>query len=460
MFAAVAMIVVRMADDYLVTQRINEKQASVENIAVRMASYLRESDGDGLYDLALESSKNTGGRYLVLDSLGVVQTDSFSKLNGSRFLFPEVSDVLSGTKDISYGFHRIYNSDDPNDYFWAVYYTSAILDGPRVIGALLFSDSIQDVVEQTEKLTMGIVMLSFGACLVVIFISLLLSGYITKPILQLRNVAQKIADGHFDQRVRVSGRNEIAQLGDAFNRMSEKLENLDIQRNEFVSNASHELRTPLSSIKILVESLLYQEKMDPKITKEFLGDINNEIDRLNNIISDLLAITRLDDQAESLNMEAVSMQKLLEKTALALKPLADKKDIAMEMQLEGEVITKCDPLKIRQAVANLIDNAIKYTNNGGRVWVRLFSSQGYAKIEVEDTGQGMGEEHLHHVFERFYRVDKARSRETGGTGLGLYITQRIVTLHGGTISVHSEEGKGTIFIIFLPVIAPDEQVAK
>ncbi len=459
-FAAVAIVVVNMADEYLVTQRINEKRVEVNNIAIRMASSLYNLDANGMYELALQSSKQNGGRYIVLNTSGVALVDSFSKLNGKRLTLMELSDVLSSRKDTAFGYHRIWDGTQEGGYFWSIYYTSAIVHEGTVIGALLYSDSIQDVVEQTSRLTYGIIMLSIGVCLAVIVISLFLSGYITKPILKLRDVVQKISDGHFDQRVRVSGRNELAELGDAFNKMSERLENIDIQRGEFVSNASHELKTPLSSIKILVESLLYQEKYDERITKEFLGDINAEIDRLDNIISDLLAITRLDNQASPLNREMVSLARLLENTAAGLLPLAEKKKISMLLQAQNDIVLSCDPLKIRLAVANLLDNAIKYTQPEGKVVLRLYQAGGFAKIEVEDTGPGISEEHMAHVFDRFYRVDRARSRETGGTGLGLYITKRIATLHGGNITVQSREGEGSLFALYLPLDGQEEKATQ
>ena len=450
-FAAVAVVVVKMADEYLVTQRVNEKLSAVNSVAVRMAALLHNIDSEGMYALTLESAKKNGGRYLVLNSYGVVLSDSFSKLNGNKLDLNEINEVLSSKKDMSYGFHEIQGSSGQTESFWAAYYTGAILYEGKIIGAIVCSDSIQDVVLQTRKLTEGIIMLSIGVCLAVIFLSLFLSGYITKPIKKLRDVVQKISDGHFDQRVRVSGRNEIAELGDAFNKMSERLENTDIQRSEFVSNASHELKTPLSSIKILAESLLFQEKMDEKIVREFLTDINSEIDRLDYIITDLLAITKLDNQASPLKTETVSLKELLESTVLSLKPLADRKRIKIAVHIVADIFIICDAAKIRQAVINLTDNAIKYTSENGQVTVRLSQSGGYAKIEVQDTGLGIPEEHLPYIFERFYRVDKARSRETGGTGLGLYITKRIVTLHGGSITVQSREGEGSLFTLFLPV---------
>lgn len=450
-FTAVAFVVVKMADEYLVTQRVNEKLSEINSTAVRMASLLHNMDSESMYALVLENAKKNGGRYLVFNSYGVVLTDSFSRLNGKKLDLNEINEVLASKKDMSYGFHEIQSESGNGESFWAAYYTGAILYEGQIIGAVVCSDSIQDVVEQTKKLTEGIILLSIGVCLTVIFISLFLSGYITKPLMKLRNVVQKISDGHFDQRVRVTGRNEIAELGDAFNKMSERLENIDIQRSEFVSNASHELKTPLSSIKILTESLLYQKKMDEKIVKEFLTDINSEIDRLDTIITDLLAITKLDNQTSPLKTGTVNIKELLESTVSSLKPLADRKRIEIAVQIAADIQISCDPVKIRQAVINLIDNSIKYTPEKGMVTVRLSQSGGNVKIEVQDTGIGIPEEYLPHIFDRFYRVDKARSRETGGTGLGLYITKRIVTLHGGTIAVQSKEGEGSLFTLYLPV---------
>ena len=234
--------------------------------------------------------------------------------------------------------------------------------------------------------------------------------------------------------------------------MSEKLQNMDQMRNDFISNASHELKTPLSAMKILIESLLHQETPDPAMTREFLGDINQEIDRLSAIVGDLLTIVRFDSKSEKLQMEPIALDELLFDTLSRLSPVAKKAQITIEPSCDELCFVNGDPIKLQQVIYNLVDNAIKYTPEGGTVWVKLYNEGDKAVLEVRDNGIGIPKESLPHLFDRFYRVDKARSRSTGGTGLGLSIVQSVVHTHGGDIEVDSEDNVGTVFHVYLPLV--------
>lgn len=443
------MAVAYFAEDYLVKNRVGEQLKNTNSVAVSMATYLNNSNAKKMYDLAESSSRKYGGRFLVLDRSGIVQVDSFSILNGQKLEHKEVSDVLLGPGDTSYGFHRI--DDNNGEYFYAVYYTAAIVYNTQTIGAVLFADEIQDVVDITQSFVKVLMIISGSACLLLLLISLIFSGYIMKPIKELKKVALSISRGNLRQRIKVSGKNEIADLANTFNTMSEKLENTDRQRSEFVSNASHELKTPLSSMKILTESLLYQEGVDEKTYKEFLSDINREIDRMNETISGLLALAKTESETDSLTINKILLSELVHKTVAALKPIANEKKVLLTYTVGSEIEIYCDALKIMQAVMNLIDNAVKYTDSGGHVWVSLQKSGGFAAITVRDDGCGIPETEVPYIFDRFYRVDKARARDTGGSGLGLHISRKIALMHGGRIEVQSEEGKGSTFTLYLPI---------
>lgn len=428
--------------------RVGEQLKNTNSVAVSMAPYLYNSNAKKMYELAEESSQKYGGRFLVLDKSGIVQVDSFSILNGQKLEHKEISDVLLGPGDTSYGFHKI---DEGKDEFFSVYYTVAIVYNSETIGAVLFADEIQDVVQTTHSFVNILVIICASACIILLLISLMFSGYITKPINELKNVAVSISKGNLRQRIKVSGKNEIANLADTFNIMSEKLENMDRHRSEFVSNASHELKTPLSSMKILTESLLYQDGIDEKIYKEFLSDINKEIDRMNDTITGLLTLAKTDSEADALIINKILLSELVHKSVSSLKPIAKEKGITLSFTVGSDLEIQCDALKIMQAVMNLIDNAIKYTDKGGHVWVSIQKSGTNAAIAVKDDGCGIPEAEIPYIFDRFYRVDKARSRDTGGSGLGLNISQKIALLHGGRIDVQSVEGKGSIFTLYLPI---------
>ncbi|MBR6706757.1 MAG: hypothetical protein IKI84_08785, partial [Clostridia bacterium] len=232
---------------------------------------------------------------------------------------------------------------------------------------------------------------------------------------------------------------------------SEKLETLDQSRNQFVSNASHELKTPLATMKIMVESLVYQPDMDKELRTEFLTDIDNEIDRLSNIVSDLLTLVKMDSRDVKLQRENLSLAELCRETEHRLKPIASKKGQKIILALSDPGEMYADRSKLTQVIYNLVENAVKYTQAGGIIRVALTRTGHEAHLVVKDNGPGIPRENLPHIFDRFYRVDKARSRETGGTGLGLSIVRQLVMLHGGSIRCESEEGKGSSFIVDIPL---------
>ncbi len=447
-FAAVTFTIVYLAEDYLVGLRVREQLNNTNQVAVSMAAHLHSANAKLMFELAEQSSLKYGGRFLVLNKSGIVQTDSFSILGGRKLEYKEISDVLLGTADTSYGFYKIY--DDQNEPFYAVYYASAIVYGTETIGAVLFSADIQDVADLTHDFLSFVVLIAAAACLILAGLCIVISGYIFRPINELKSVATSISLGNLHQRIKVAGRSEMAALADTFNVMSERLENLDRERSEFVSNASHELKTPLSSMKILIESLLYQDGVDEKIYKEFLNDINNEIDRLSEVISGLLTLAKTDNETQALRLDKILLSELVYKSVAALKPIAAEKGVLLSYSVIDDIVVECDVSKSMQAIMNLIDNAIKYTEKGGNVSVTLQKSGNFAAVSVKDDGCGIPESEIEHLFDRFYRIDKARARGTGGSGLGLHIAKKIALLHGGHIDVKSEETKGSVFTLYLP----------
>lgn len=344
--------------------------------------------------------------------------------------------------------------DTFSDQKWVMYaYAPITHELHGIIGMVILSTSLSDVDEMLSTISSMLNRYLLIILLCVAIISFLIAGYITQPIKELTAVIRKMSQGHLDQRVRVKGGGgELRELGEAFNIMSEKLENLDRARNEFVSNASHELKTPLSAIKVLAESLLHMGGDVPDIYKEFLNDINNEIDRLNAIISDLLTLVHIDNKNSTLKKQNLDLAELTQKTVKGLQVLAEKNGITLDMNLEGPLEIIGDEAKLRQVIINLVDNAIKYTPEGGRVMVDTYRGKNEAILKVSDTGIGIPAEDIPRIFDRFFRVDKARSRATGGTGLGLSIAHRIILLHNGSIQVDSREGKGTTFYVHFPLV--------
>ena len=462
-FSAVAISLIQLVGEYFFNQRIRDDQRIAETLAEQTGESLVSLDMDTLYALARGTADENAGRVLVVDAYGVVQLDTQSQLSGTRFYNQEVANVLSGAQS-DYGFYDTGASGN----FWlrsalSFYenvssmnglYAHAIRFGDRQVGALVYISTVQEIYENLHSIQWKILSWLVVVALLVLILSMFVMRIFTRPIGELSEGIRKMTGGDLSARVNVRGRNEFSELARAFNSMSEKIEALDKTRSQFVSNASHELKTPLSTMKILIETLLYQDPMDPAMTKDFLGDVNAEIDRLNRIVSDLLTLVNMDSGGMQLNLTDLSLNSLLEEQVKRLLPLARENGIEINLTMKEEVCVSGDSLKLQQVIYNVIDNAIKYTPRGGEVETSLSRSGRRALIRISDTGIGIPAEDLPHIFDRFYRVDKARSRATGGTGLGLSIVKQIVQQHGGSITASSTEGKGTTFEILLPVQQP------
>jgi signal transduction histidine kinase len=284
-------------------------------------------------------------------------------------------------------------------------------------------------------------------------ISFFLAKIITDPIRDITEELSHAADEKRDYIIEKNTGGEIGQLIDSFNKMSEQIQLQETKRQEFVSNASHELKTPLSSIKLISDSLLNVQDAPKEMVDEFLADMNVQVERLTRIVDKLLTLTRMDNSSVVSRMEftVTDLSELCFNITKALRPLAEQKHIELTYDAEANVYSRVERDRIWEAIYNVVDNSIKYTKEDGRVSIRLFKVANNIVIEVSDTGIGIEAEEKYKIFDRFYRVDKARARETGGTGLGLSIALTAVELHGGNIQVESEEGVGSTFRIIIPI---------
>jgi len=237
------------------------------------------------------------------------------------------------------------------------------------------------------------------------------------------------------------------------------LRRLELVRRDFVANVSHELKTPVAAIRGLVETLIDDGQMPPEVQKNFLSRIKDQSVRLSTLVTDLLTVSRLESRDWGPETESFDLRDPVRKSFRALLPVIGAKDLVAEMDVPDDpVIVQGDPEGLRQVVDNLLDNALKYTPAGGRIWLCARAEDNSAIIEVQDTGIGIEEQHQSRIFERFYRVDKARSRELGGTGLGLAIVKHIVLGMKGAVSVKSTPGKGSLFRVQVPLAASQRKV--
>ncbi|MBQ4551415.1 MAG: HAMP domain-containing protein [Clostridia bacterium] len=461
-FSIMANSLTNMVGDYLFEQRIRTDTVNVESLAVRIAPMLARKDTEALYEELTSAGGEIGGRLMVLDRFGKVQVDTYAELNGMRVDYPEVASVLVRGDLADYGVHPLDGSgvitktgnfllSDIDDFNWVGYCTAGVIDQSDVIGVVLLSSPVQTMMANLYELRDQMLVIFIAVAVIAIVFCLVFSQIITKPMTALTRSIQTMARGDFSTRVKVRGSGEMRRLARTFNSMSEKIESLDQARNQFVSNASHELKTPLATMKIMIESLIYQPEMEVGLRTEFMTDINREIDRLSSVVTDLLTLVRMDVKDVKLSRENMSLAALVKDTRHLLTTMIEKRKQTVTLSIQDDCDMYADRTKLQQVVYNLMENAVKYTQEGGEVSVTLQRIGRDAVLTVKDNGPGISAEHLPHIFDRFYRVDKARSREAGGTGLGLAIVHQLVMLHGGEIHVESEEGKGTAFSVELPL---------
>ena len=424
--------------------------------AAQVVSPLRNYDIDRMNQIVCDAGSALDARVLLLDENGTVLADSEDALNGRRLSLKQVANVLAGASS-DYAYYRsealnaCLHSDRDYGAVTGICVTR-VISGGSLSGMVVYVSGAQDIYDDLVGVMRRVGVTLLAVFIVVGVLSVLIGRMFTHPVRDLSEGIQRMTKSDFKARVHVRGKNEFSELAGAFNTMCQRMETLDRSRNQFVSNASHELKTPLSTMKILLQTLLYQEVYDPAISREFLTDIDKEIDRLSAVISDLLTLVSVDSGELKLKTAPLSLRDLINDNVRRLAPLARERGIELQFTGRENVEIVGDHMKLTQVFYNLIDNAIKYTPRGGRVHVELAKQGKTAVVRVADNGIGIPEEDQLHIFDRFYRVDKARSRETGGTGLGLSIVKQIVLLHDGNISVSSRENEGSTFTVELPLL--------
>ncbi|MCM1179038.1 MAG: ATP-binding protein [Clostridium sp.] len=381
------------------------------------------------------------GRILVIDSSYRIVKDTYTIDQGNYIIYDEVLHIMREEKD-----KNIRMLDDYAEII------IPIANADKVIyGAMIATVSLKDIEGTNAYIASqaGILVLLFS--FLAVAAAFIICDLSVRDVKKLNKRIKELDDGHLEDLQIKSKYTELSQLIDSFNGLLNKMQLLETSRQEFVSNVSHELKTPITSMKVLADSLLMQEDVPAQMYREFMSDIVEEIDRENKIINDLLTLVKMDKKAAALNIEPVNINLLLELLLKRIKPIAAKRNIEVVFESFREVVGEVDEVKLSLALSNLIENAVKYNNDGGNVHVSLNADHKFFYVKVQDNGVGIPEECQSQVFERFYRVDKARSRETGGTGLGLAITRNAILMHKGAIKLYSEPGEGTTFTVRIPL---------
>ena len=386
------------------------------------------------------------GRVLIVDGNFQIVYDTYNLDDGKVIISEEVLKSYKGESA------QVY--DDVNNYIeMSVPITNPNDETQTVLGVLVVSVSTDNIALNLSYLSQIANVIVVIVILAVSFGGVLMSIRMTQPFTKLSDGIANLHGGVGDEDLMVNDYTETMIICEKFNEMMGKIKVMDESRNEFVSNVSHELKTPLTSMKVLADSINSMPDAPVELYQEFMGDITNEIERETKIINDLLSLVKMDKTAATLNIEAINMNDLMEQILKRLQPIADKQKVQLVLESFRPVVAEVDEVKLTLAISNLVENAIKYNRTDGEGWVHvsLNADHQYFYIKVEDSGMGIPEEDLEHIYERFYRVDKSHSRDIGGTGLGLAITRNSILMHRGAIKAHSELGEGTTFDVRIPL---------
>lgn len=406
------------------------------------ANYLTGETSEILRSELVQMSNIYNGRVMVIDHDFRIQEDTYDMDKGKTIVSEDVIRCFQGKGTSNY--------DAKNRY---IEVTSPILDKgtEKSVGVMLISVSTDMIVDSVQGLNERILVVCLTIAIVTVILAFSAGFVMVRPFQRISRSIAAVTEGYDADYLHEQTYTETMLISDAFNKMLGRMKVLDDSRNEFVSNVSHELKTPLTSMKVLADSLLIQQDVPAELYKEFMGDLSEEIERENKIINDLLSLVKMDKTANTLNIKSENMNVLIEKILKRLRPIAATRNIELVLESFRPVTAEVDEVKISLALTNLVENAIKYNKEDGWVHVSLNADHKNCYIEVADSGIGIPENAIEHVFERFYRVDKSHSREIGGTGLGLAIARSAVVMHRGAVKVYSQPSAGTTFTVRIPL---------
>ena len=425
-----------------------EKRSALTSQTVVLASSLStlespsaESIGDVLRLLEISGF----ARIVVTDENGTVIYDD-KGTGGEKTDIQAIYTALSGKS--------VFRSNFENQAFISCCAVPMYSQGATV-GAVYVTELDREQAEMILGIQSRIRAMSLVIALCAALVTIIFSDVLLHRMRELVNSMRIVASGDYKHRLVTRGQDELTELGREFNSLTERLEDTENQRRRFVSDASHELKTPLASIRLLSDSVVQSENMDAETVREFVTDIGQEAERLQRITEKLLSLARLDDDVQVVTVP-VDVKQVAVDAMVLLRPLADERRVRMKTELPDGCVVMATVDDMFQIIFNLMENAIKYNVEGGSVFFRMESDEEHVRFSVEDTGIGIPQEDRLNIFDRFYRVDKARSREAGGSGLGLSIVHDAVQLHSGSIAVGENKPQGSVFIVTFPKPTPEE----
>lgn len=436
---------------YIVATNSNSKKKYKDDLLETLkfqSRIIANEMGGGLYnpDMGAKidmAASVINGRILLVNNEYRIIKDTYAENEGEFIINDAVIDVMNGAKS-SYS--------DEGEY---IQYMHSVSDDTGVKNIIILIASADNINELSSSMTSSGIIMYIIMMLMCVGFACAIGAASVRGLKFINRQMEFTGAGNFENRIPEKGFREFRIMTQRYNETINKLMLIDSTRQEFVSNVSHELKTPITSMKVLADSLIENEQADLEMYREFMSDIADEIDRETKIINDLLTLVKMDKRTAKLNIEELDIKQLLEVIIKRVTPIAQNRGIEITFECYSDVLAEVDEVKLSLAFSNIIENAVKYNIDNGWVKVTLNTDHKFFYVKVADSGVGIPDDCKDQVFERFYRVDKARSRDTGGTGLGLAITRDAVLMHKGNIRLYSESGQGTTFTIKIPLTFAD-----
>lgn len=437
-----------LINNYFIYSKQMEMLVKASNISELVQPYIINEKYPGeMISLLNKAEKSLGTEIWIIDSYGnIIAASTKDEVHEGDLIDPaDLSDMRQGKTSIRKGQSKIFGET-------ALWVITPVKNENNVIGGTIMFSPIIGITQTTQKVRNLFIYSSIVSILFATVVVHFMAKYVTGPLREMNKIAQRMAKGDFSQRVTIHQADEIGDLGEAFNYMSGQIEKQEKLRRDFVADVSHELRSPLTNIQGFIEAIMDGKDRTPEDRSRYLGIIHKETTRLSRLVNELLYLSKLESGTVETSKTLFSLNEVIESSVQKFLPVAgEKKQNIICSVSEEEIILSGNPDRIEQVITNLLDNACRHSPEGADIDVKLTKTSDSAKVMIIDRGEGIPPEDLPMIWERFYKVDKARKRDTGGTGLGLAIVRQIVESYGGQIEVTSEVGKGTEIGFSLPV---------
>ncbi|MCT2535748.1 HAMP domain-containing histidine kinase [Aquibacillus koreensis] len=434
-------IIVQIVSNY----SYNEVESQLIDLSRKYAQSFTSVNDQHAWDSIYTYTEVTGMKAVLIDPDGrIISKAGLSELKEEGLSTPREQSLLKSGTPI--------NTEYINNDTQYLKVAQPIMAGSTYTGSIYLLSSLDSTYQSVYNITKLVILASIGAVVLAIGFTFFMSIKLASPLLQMEKATKRIADKKdFSTRVTYKGNDEIGSLANAINNLSQTLETYQTNRNEFFANITHELKTPLTYIKGYTNALkkkLYQSEEEKET---YLDIIEKETNQMNNLMDDLMDLSKIEEGKLNLHKEDIDITEVIDMVINKIMIKAKNKGITVSYEAPPEgVVLYADGQRMEQILTNLLENATRYTEKGN-ILVRVFKHSKQIKITVEDTGIGISEKDVPYLFERFYRVDKSRSRSHGGTGLGLSIVKKLVDIHDGAIEIQSKLGEGTTFILSFPM---------